>query len=76
MIIVHNVASVIEFLIVCIISRSIMRSVCSIDAILKTIIVIAKFQNIVHFSLEILVDYDKIRRFVDLIFERIAKILA
>ena len=37
---------------------------------------IIKFQNIVHFSLEILFDYDKIKEFIDLIFEKIAKIFA
>ena len=73
MIIIHHVANIIEFIVIDVISRFVMRSV---DAILKTIVMISRFQNVVHFSLEILVDYDRIEWFIDLIFEKITNIFA
>ena len=76
MIIIYHVTNIIEFIVIDVISNSIMRSIRSIDAILKTIVMISKFQNIVHFSFEIFVDYNRIEWFVDLIFEKITKIFA
>ena len=76
MIIIHHVANIIEFIVIDVISRFVMRSTRSIDAILKTIVMISRFQNIVHFLLEILVDYNRIEWFINLIFEKITEIFA